>query len=91
MIAVQNLNRFIETEQVAAGVEQILLNILLDINFPSNVSHERSADHAFLSKLLNRSQNDNSTDRKVMAFKTLGAFQNCFHGISLADSSRASI
>ena len=49
MQAVRNLNKYTETEQIAAGVEQILLKILLDIGFPSNVAMEKSADHACLS------------------------------------------
>ena len=84
MEAVQNLNKFTETEQVAAGVEQILLKILLDIPFPSNAAHEKSADHACLSKLLGNQPTvpnqaaefvDTKVQRKEMAFKTLENFE----------------
>ena len=82
MKAVQNLNKYTETEQVAAGVEQILLKILLDIPFPSNAAHEKSADHACLSRLLGNQTNwqaaefvDSKVQRKEMAFKTLENFE----------------
>ena len=70
MTAVQNLNKYIPTEQIASGIEQILLNILLDIEFPSNVIHERSLDHACLSRILTSAQVETRTGTgvKVLIF-----------------------
>ena len=75
MTAVQNLNKYIPTEQIASGIEQILLNILLDIEFPSNVIHERSLDHACLSRILTSAQVETRTGTGLLIQQTTA---NCY-------------